>query len=115
MTLIHQADPEDPGVAGAIDATTAILARIVDQSQERIAVIDPNFRLIFVSRALREDFERWFGVSVEPGADLRAALAARPDQAELALECWSRALAGESFTVVDRKSTRLNSSHVKIS
>lgn len=100
MTLIHQADPEDPGVAGAIDATTAILARIVDQSQERIAVIDPNFRLIFVSRALREDFERWFGVSVEPGADLRAALAARPDQAELALECWSRALAGESFTVV---------------
>src|SRR5690606_41912430 len=80
---------------------------IVDQSRERIAAIDTNFRFTYLSRAYREAFERWYGVAVGPGEDVRSALEAWPDQCELAIGYWRRAL--------DRKSTRLNSSHVKIS
>lgn len=100
MTQTHRADPEDPAVAGHEASAAEILAHIVDQSRERIAAIDTNFRFTYLSRAYREAFERWYGVAVGPGEDVRSALEAWPDQCELAIGYWRRALAGEAFTVV---------------
>ncbi|HEX7120196.1 MAG TPA: ATP-binding protein [Longimicrobiales bacterium] len=100
MAQTSSTGPEASGPTADPAHAASLLARIIDESDERIAAIDAGYRFTVVTRAFREDFEREFGVAIAPGTDLREALASWPEQCAQLVSYWARALAGEEHSVV---------------
>jgi len=75
------------------------LAGIIEGTRDQVAALDQDFRFIFFNTAYRKEFQRIYGKRIEVGESLKAALAHVPDAQAREVELWSRALAGEEYSV----------------
>jgi PAS domain S-box-containing protein len=83
-------------------AERKLLADIVETTDAFIQVVDTDYRLMAVNRASAKEFERAFGVRPKVGDNVIELMAALPLEQASARSLWSRALAGEEFTTVQR-------------
>ncbi|HEY8382513.1 MAG TPA: PAS domain S-box protein [Microvirga sp.] len=73
---------------------------IFETTDSLLAVMGPDFRYRAVNRAYADEFERIYGLRPKVGDSLLDLLADRPDHQQAAKAVWSRALAGERFTLM---------------
>ncbi|HTU44723.1 MAG TPA: PAS domain S-box protein [Bryobacteraceae bacterium] len=78
-----------------------LLSALLENTNELVAVIDPDFRYVAFSSPYQREFQRIFGVKISHGTSLREALAQRPADQAKALNNCRRALAGDEFTVTE--------------
>jgi len=77
------------------------LVDIVESTDALIQVIDLDFCIMAINRATADTYQRMFGIRPKVGDNLMSLLDTRPEHRDKVKEVWSRALAGEEFTVVD--------------
>jgi PAS domain S-box-containing protein len=82
-------------------AERKVLADIVESTDARVLVLESNFRILAINRAMADDFERLYAVRPKVGDHLVDLLADRPELKAEVHKHWSRALAGEEFTTID--------------
>jgi PAS domain S-box-containing protein len=82
-------------------AEQRILADILESTDAFVQVADPNFNWLAVNRASADAFERVFGVRPKVGNNMLSLLAHLPAEQTRVRDMWSRALAGETFTLVE--------------
>lgn len=93
----------NPSIVSANASADGILLRgILEGTRDLIAALDPQFRLLAISNAMRSEFRTIFGVDVEVGESLLTALAPLPDDQARVAAAWSRAFSGESYTIEDQ-------------
>ncbi|RYG04433.1 MAG: PAS domain S-box protein [Caulobacteraceae bacterium] len=95
-------------------AERKVLADIVENTDALIQVLDRDLNLLAINRPSADAFERAFGRRPKVGDNLEAYLAERPNEAEAAKSRWTRALAGEAFTVEQAFPTPLGVRHFEL-
>jgi PAS domain S-box-containing protein len=75
----------------------ALLEGVAQGTQDLIAALDRDFRVLFCNEAYRQEYRRLWGHEIGVGQHLLEPLAAWPDEQRKARAIWSRALAGETF------------------
>lgn len=83
----------------ALRRAHGLLQAITHGTQNLIAAQDERFRYLFFNEAYRREFKRLWGVDLEIGSSMIEAMARWDEDRRKAVELWSRALAGESFSV----------------
>ncbi|HEY4368022.1 MAG TPA: PAS domain-containing protein [Steroidobacteraceae bacterium] len=87
-------------VADAV-AERKLWADIFENSDTLIAALDLDFRYLAVNKAYADEFERNYDVRPRAGDALATLLKAHPANLAAAKSRWSKALAGEEFTLVE--------------
>jgi len=82
-------------------AERKVLADIVEGTDAFVQVADLEYRWLAINRAAADEFERIFGVRPSVGASMLDLLASQPEHQAAVKAVWSRALAGEEFTIVE--------------
>ena len=82
-------------------AQRKLWADVFETTDALVAALDTEYRLLAVNRAFADEFEAIYGVRPEAGDDLLDLLAGYPEHVFAAEAAWSRALAGETFTIVE--------------
>ncbi len=77
----------------------ALIEGIAAGTEDMIAAEDSEFRYLFFNEAYRREFQTIWGRDIEVGTSMIEALAPWPEDQRKARELWSRALAGESFSI----------------
>jgi signal transduction histidine kinase/CheY-like chemotaxis protein len=85
-------------VADAI-AERQLWADMLEGSDDPVAAVDADFRLIALNRAYAEVCERLFRVRLSVGDKVSEALAHMPSARDVAIDLWRRALAGEVIEI----------------
>jgi PAS domain S-box-containing protein len=98
-------------VAGAL-AERKVLVDIVESTDALIQVIDLDFCIMAINRATADTFQRIFGIRPKVGDNLMSLLDTQPEHRDKVKEAWSRALAGEEFTLVDEFSDATRDHHL---
>ncbi len=80
-------------------ADRKLLSDVFDASGAFIQIVDPAFHLIGINKANADEYEKVFGFRPAVGDDVISLLADHPEQRESVREHFSRALAGETFTI----------------
>jgi PAS domain S-box-containing protein len=75
------------------------LAGIIEGTRDQVAALDRDFRFIFFNTAYQKEFQRIYGKRIEVGESLRDALTHLPDAQARQVELWTRALAGEEYSL----------------
>ena len=83
-------------------AERRILADIVESTDAFIQVVDQDLNLLALNRSASDEVQRVFGVRPKRGDNVVDILAHLPDQQDSVRALWSRALSGETFTLVDQ-------------
>ena len=78
-----------------------LLASIVETTDAFIQVADRDYRWLAINKASADEFERIFGIRPRVGDSMLDFLADRPEHQAAVRAVWSRALAGEEFTIVE--------------
>lgn len=78
-----------------------LLATLVETTDAFIQVLDLDYRILAVNRACSDEFDRVYGVRPKLGDTYPDLLAAWPGELAAAQGLWSRAFAGEQFTVIE--------------
>ena len=87
-----------------VDAALAerrVFLDMIEATDARVLMLDPNYRILAINRATAGDLQRLFGVRAKVGDDLLSLLRDHQGAQSRAREYWSRALAGEEFTATD--------------
>jgi PAS domain S-box-containing protein len=79
-----------------------VLADIVESTDAFVQVVDPHFRFMAINRASANEFKRIYGIRPRVGNSLIELLKHMPEQQAIAEAAWSRALAGEKFTEIQK-------------
>ncbi len=82
-------------------AERRLFADILEHTDAFVQVADTEFNWLAINRASADEFERIFGVRPRVGDNMLALLSHLPEEQAAVREAWSRALAGEAYTVVD--------------
>lgn len=82
-------------------AERKLLADIVESTDAFIQISDLDFNWLAINKASADEFERIFGVRPHAGDNMLKILEHLPDHQDEVKAVWSRALAGEKFTVID--------------
>jgi len=77
----------------------ALIEGITTGTEELIAAADGRLRYLYFNEAYRSEFRRLWGRDIEVGGSMAATLEPWPDQQEMAVGLWRRALDGESYSV----------------
>jgi len=77
-----------------------VLADVVEATDAFIQVADRDYRFLAINRASAAEFERIFGIRPRVGDSMLDLLSDLPEQRVEVMSVWSRALAGEEFTLV---------------
>jgi signal transduction histidine kinase/CheY-like chemotaxis protein len=77
-----------------------LLAKIVEETDAFVNVLDLDYRWLAFNRAGATEFERVFGVRPKVGDRMLDLLDDQPGQRAAVEALWSRSLAGEEFTTV---------------
>jgi signal transduction histidine kinase len=77
-----------------------VLADVVESTDAFIQVADIDYRFLAINRASANEFERIFGVMPKVGDSMLDLLSDLPEHQADVKAVWSRALAGEEFTLV---------------
>jgi signal transduction histidine kinase/DNA-binding response OmpR family regulator len=85
-------------VAEAI-AERQLWADVIDGSDDPVAAVDSDLRLIAVNGAYARVCQRLFGVTLKVGDRLDEALAHMPQARDVAVSLWRRALSGEVLEI----------------
>ena len=85
-------------------------ADIFEMTGAPIAAIDPNFRFMALNSAHVEKFYRLYGVRPKVGDNILDLLQHRPADRAIVRERWSRALAGEHFTMIHQRDPAVDGS-----
>ena len=81
-------------------AERKLFADIIDLTGTMVQVLGFDHRYLAVNRAAAEDFERIFGTRPQIGQHKGEAMAHRPEILSVMRDYWTRALAGEDFSVI---------------
>ena len=81
-------------------AQRKLWADVFETTDALVGALDPNYRFLAVNGAYAGEFEDIYGIRPKAGDNLLDLLADHPEHREAARSIWSRALAGEEFTVV---------------
>ena len=84
----------------ALARASAEMRSVLESSGDVIASLDRDYRYTLFNSGFQVEFKRIFGVDLQRGDSLLEALAHVPADLAAAKELWSRALAGEDFTVI---------------
>jgi len=79
-----------------------LLADVVEATDVFIQAADREFNWLAINRASAREFKRIYGITPEVGANMLDALRALPEHREALRATWSRALTGDTFTIVGR-------------
>jgi PAS domain S-box-containing protein len=90
---------EEQSVTEAI-AADRLLGELIQSADQFVQVLDKDFRFLAINEANINEYDRAYGFRPKVGDSLIDLLADRPELREPVLAVWSRALAGETFTVV---------------
>ncbi|TGD96215.1 PAS domain-containing protein [Methylobacterium nonmethylotrophicum] len=82
-------------------AQRKLWADVFETTDALVAALDLDYRVLAVNRAYADEFESLYGLRPRVGDRLLDLLDAHPAQREAARAVWSRALAGEEFTLVE--------------
>ena len=75
------------------------LNSVIESTRDIIAVMDHEYHYVLFNSAFHDEFNRIFGIDLQPGDSMTEALADVPHDLADALRHWDRVLAGEDFTV----------------
>jgi PAS domain S-box-containing protein len=103
MTTPPPPEPSPPDVA--------LFQNIIDTSDDGIAALDSGYRYVAFNRVYQLEFERMFGLRLEPGMHLEQALKDHPEALREATAQWARALSGEEFVVTPEIGSRQPQAH----
>ncbi|MDR6114681.1 MULTISPECIES: PAS domain-containing protein [unclassified Sphingomonas] len=81
-------------------AERKLFADIIDSTGTMVQVLGFDHRYLAINRAAAEDLERIFGTRPQIGQNKSDAMAARPEILSIMRDYWTRALAGEDFSVI---------------
>ena len=81
-------------------AERKLFADIIDSAGTMVQVLGFDHRYLAINRAAAEDFERIFGLRPQIGQHKSEAMARRPEILSIMRDYWTRALAGEEFSVI---------------
>lgn len=87
---------------GRVRTLSAQLAGMIEGTRDIVAMINSDFRYILFNASFREEVLRIFGHEVKAGDSMLEVLAALPGDLADARVHWSRALAGEDFTITQQ-------------
>jgi PAS domain S-box-containing protein len=80
-----------------------LLATLVETTDVMIMAVDPGYTILAINPANADEFLRVYGVRPRAGDNLLALLADQPEQLAAIQAGWSRAIAGEEFTLVEAR------------
>jgi PAS domain S-box-containing protein len=80
-----------------------LLATLVETTDVMIMAVDLGYNILAINQANADEFDRVYGVRPRPGDNLLELLADQPEQRAAVHAAWSRAMAGESFTIVEAR------------
>jgi PAS domain S-box-containing protein len=86
-------------------AERKLWADIFENTEAMIAAVDLDYRFLAINRAYADEFEYNYGTRPKPQDDMMELLLT-DEQRQASRERWSRALAGEEFTIVRELGTR---------
>jgi PAS domain S-box-containing protein len=79
-----------------------LLATLVERTDVMVMALDAGYRILAINRANIEEFERAYGHRPKVGDNILDLLAGQPEQQAAAQVVWTRAIAGEEYTVIER-------------
>jgi two-component sensor histidine kinase len=82
------------------DAAASILHGIANGTTDLIAAEDSDFRYTFFNEAYAREFRKLWGQELTLGTSMLEAMAPWPEEQAKARALWARALAGETFNIV---------------
>jgi two-component sensor histidine kinase len=82
------------------DAVASILNGIANGTTDLIAAEDSSYRYTFFNEAYAREFRKLWGQELTLGTSMLDAMAPWPEEQRKARELWARALAGETFNIV---------------
>ncbi len=86
----------------AYDFSNDRLKCIINNTQDLIVAIDPNFRFILFNDRYREAFEKFTGKRINLGVNLLSCLEHLPKEHKKTKSNWERVLQGEAYHHIDR-------------
>lgn len=85
----------------ALQDSKALMSAIIEGTTDIVAALDMEYRYIALNAVAQSEFFKVFGVPIEIGTNLSAAIEHLPQEQENLLELWRRALDGEQFTAIE--------------
>lgn len=82
-------------------AQRELWGNLLDSVTSLVAAVDTNYRLLAMNKAYADQLQRRTGVRPQVGQSLLELLKVQREQLALSASRWSRALAGEEFTLVE--------------
>ena len=82
-------------------AQRKLWADVFETTDALVGALDTEYRFLAVNAAYADEFEAIYGLRPAVGANLLDLLSGYPEQRAAAQAVWSRALAGEEFTVAE--------------
>jgi PAS domain S-box-containing protein len=82
-------------------AQRKLWADVFETTDAPVAALDTEYRLLAINRAYADEFEAIYDLRPVVGDRLPDLLAGHPEQRAAAQAAWSRALAGEAFTIIE--------------
>lgn len=78
-----------------------LIKSITMSTEDMIAAQDKNFNYIFINEAYHRTFKKLWSWDLQIGSNMVEVLSPWPDQRQMSVELWKRALNGESFREVE--------------
>ncbi len=100
-TQLQQELQERQKVEEALQENQSLLYAILEGTTDLITALDLDFRVIALNSACKAEFAKIFGREIEIGMNLLEAVAHLPEEQAKLAQVWSRALAGEQFTIIE--------------
>lgn len=88
-------------VADAL-AERRILAEVIETTDIFVQVADNGLRWLAINKASADEFERVYGLRPRAGDSMLELLDGQPERRADVEKAWGRALAGESYTMIDK-------------
>lgn len=99
-TKLQQELQERQKVEEALQENQSLLSAIIEGTTDIIAALDLDYKYIAFNSAAKAEMLNIFGREIEIGTNLIEALAHLPEEQAKFAQIWSRALAGEEFTII---------------
>ncbi|AFZ20504.1 PAS domain S-box protein [Allocoleopsis franciscana] len=99
-TQLQQELQERQKVEEALQENQSVLNAIIEGTTDIIAALDLDYKYIAFNSAAKAEMLNIFGREIEIGTNLIEALAHLPEEQAKVAQIWSRALAGEEFTII---------------
>jgi PAS domain S-box-containing protein len=80
-----------------------LLASLVEATDVMVMSVDLGYTITAINKVNADEFERVYGMRARVGDNLLGLFVESPDQLDPVKAAWSRALAGEEFTLVEAR------------